>query len=237
MNFHLKIWRQRDRALLPANWKTTRRRTSLPARRFWRCSTSSTKASSRSDVEPIAHDSDCREGICGTCSLTINGVPHGNFKAGIATCQLHMRTFRTARRSTSSRSARRRSHRARPDRGPFRVGPHHPGGRLRERAHGQRARRQRAPVPKQNADLAMDAAACIGCGACAAACPNASAMLFASRKRCRSFHCCRRARPNAANAPSPWSSRWTTKASATAPTSTIARPCARRKSARRSSRG
>lgn len=132
--------------------------------------------------EPIAFDHDCREGICGSCGLVINGIPHGP-QHGAATCQLHMRHFRTGDeiwiepwraqafpvlkdlivdRSPLDRIIQR-------------------GGYISART-GSVPDANGIPVPKENADSAMDAAACIGCGACVAACPNASAMLFVAAK-------------------------------------------------------
>ena len=132
--------------------------------------------------EPIAFDHDCREGICGMCSLVINGIPHGPNRA-TTTCQLHMRYFKDGEtiaiepyRATPfpvikdlvvNRSAFDRIQQA--------------GGFITARA-GSAPDANSVPIPKTNADLAMDAAACIGCGACVAACPNASAMLFVGAK-------------------------------------------------------
>ena len=135
----------------------------------------------RGDV-PIAFDNDCREGICGMCSLMINGVAHGPMK-GTAVCQLHMRTFKDGetiyiepwrarafpviKDLTVDRSALDRIIQA----GGFITAP--TGGAQDANA---------ILVPKESVDQAMDAAACIGCGACVAACPNASASLFAAAK-------------------------------------------------------
>jgi succinate dehydrogenase / fumarate reductase iron-sulfur subunit len=132
--------------------------------------------------EPIAFAHDCREGICGTCSCTINGKPHGPGK-GVATCQVYMRSFRDGDVITvepfraaafpvvkdliTDRSAFDRIQQA--------------GGFITVRA-GSAPDANAIPVPKGDADLAMDAATCIGCGACVAACKNASAMLFVAAK-------------------------------------------------------
>jgi succinate dehydrogenase / fumarate reductase, iron-sulfur subunit len=132
--------------------------------------------------EPIAFDHDCREGICGMCSMVINGVPHGGHK-GTTTCQLHMRHFKDGdeifvepwrarafpiqKDLVVDRSALDRIIAA----GGF-VGVN-TGGTPDANA---------MPIPKPEADLAFDAATCIGCGACVAACKNASAMLFVSAK-------------------------------------------------------
>jgi succinate dehydrogenase / fumarate reductase iron-sulfur subunit len=131
---------------------------------------------------PIAFDHDCREGICGMCSLMINGVAHGPMK-GTATCQLHMRTFRDGdtiyiepwrarafpviKDLTVDRSALDRIIQA--------------GGFISAPTGGAQDGNS-ILIGKENVDQAMDAAACIGCGACVAACPNASASLFTAAK-------------------------------------------------------
>lgn len=132
--------------------------------------------------DPVAFDHDCREGICGMCSLFINGRPHGPDSA-VTTCQLHMRKFKDGETVTIE------PWRAKPfpvikdlmvDRSAFdeiiQV-----GGFVNV-ATGGVPDANAIPIKKENADLAMDAAACIGCGACVAACKNASAMLFVSAK-------------------------------------------------------
>ncbi len=132
--------------------------------------------------DPIAFDHDCREGICGMCSMVINGRPHGPQKNTTA-CQLHMRQFNDGDEITIEpwrakafpvikdlavdRSAFDRIIQA--------------GGYISV-ATGNAPDGNAIPVPKQDSDRAFDAAACIGCGACVAACPNASAMLFTSAK-------------------------------------------------------
>ena len=132
--------------------------------------------------EPIAFDHDCREGICGMCSLVINGVPHGP-RRGTTTCQLHMRSFREGdviriepfrasafpvlRDLVVDRTSLDRIIQA----GGFVTSP-----------TGSAPDGNAIAVAKPSAELAMDAAQCIGCGACVAACPNASAMLFTSAK-------------------------------------------------------
>jgi len=132
--------------------------------------------------EPVAFDHDCREGICGTCSLVINGKPHGPHR-GVATCQTYMRSFKEGDTIIVE---------------PFRARPFpvvkdliinrqafdkimHAGGFISVRTGGA-CDANALPVPKEAADAAMDAAACIGCGACVAACKNASAMLFVAAK-------------------------------------------------------
>lgn len=133
-------------------------------------------------MEPVAFDHDCREGICGMCSMTINGIAHGPQRATTA-CQLHMRHFRDGQTITIE------PFRAKPfpvmkdlvvDRSPFdRI--IQSGGFITGRTGGA-VDANAMPIPKITSDYAMDAAACIGCGACVAACPNASAMLFTAAK-------------------------------------------------------
>jgi succinate dehydrogenase / fumarate reductase iron-sulfur subunit len=132
--------------------------------------------------DPIAFDHDCREGICGTCGMVINGVAHGPLGA-TTTCQLHMRHFRDGQVITIE------PWRARPfpvikdlvvDRSAFdRI--IQAGGYISV-VTGGTPDGNAIPIPKPDADLSMDAAACIGCGACVAACKNASAMLFVAAK-------------------------------------------------------
>ena len=135
-----------------------------------------------SDEEPIAFDHDCREGICGTCSLYINGQPHGPDR-GTTTCQLHMRrfqsgdtivvepwrakAFKVVKDLVVDRSAFDRIIQA--------------GGFISVNT-GCTVDANTIAIPKPNSDSAFDSAACIGCGACVAACKNASAMLFVSAK-------------------------------------------------------
>jgi succinate dehydrogenase / fumarate reductase, iron-sulfur subunit len=132
--------------------------------------------------EPIAFDHDCREGICGMCSMVVNGNPHGHLK-GTTTCQLHMHNFKSGdeiviepwrasafpvvKDLVVDRTAFDRIMQA--------------GGFVSINTGGA-PDANALPIPKVKADLAMDAAACIGCGACVAACKNASAMLFVSAK-------------------------------------------------------
>ncbi len=182
MNFHLKIWRQRD-AKSPGELKDYEAPNIPASASFLEMLDIVNEALVMRNEEPIAHDSDCREGICGTCSLTINGVPHGNCKEGIATCQLHMRKFQDGETIYVEPFRAQAFPIVRDlivDRSSFdRV--IQAGGYVSVRT-GSAPDANALPVPKFNADLAMDAAACIGCGACVAACPNASAMLFAGAK-------------------------------------------------------
>ncbi len=131
---------------------------------------------------PITFDHDCREGICGTCSLMINGVPHGPEKA-TATCQLHMRKFTTGQTITIEpwrATAFPLIKDLMVDRSAFdRI--IESGGYITVAAGGA-PDGNLIPIPKPVADASMDAAACIGCGACVAACPNGAANLFTSAK-------------------------------------------------------
>ena len=132
--------------------------------------------------EPIAFDHDCREGICGACGVVIDGVPHGPV-SGTTTCQLHMRTFKDGDELTIE---------------PWRAGAFpvvrdlivdrsafdriiQAGGYISLRT-GSAPEANSLPVAKIDSDSAFDAATCIGCGACVAACPNASAALFTAAK-------------------------------------------------------
>jgi succinate dehydrogenase / fumarate reductase iron-sulfur subunit len=133
--------------------------------------------------DPVAFDHDCREGICGMCSMFINGEAHGPNR-GVTTCQLHMRSFKDGDtiyiepwRSEGfpvikdlmvDRSAFDRIIQA--------------GGFVSVNTSGRTLDANAIPIPKEDADKAFDAATCIGCGACAATCPNGSAMLFVSAK-------------------------------------------------------
>jgi len=132
--------------------------------------------------DPVAFDHDCREGICGMCALMINGVPHGPQRA-TTTCQLHMRTFRDGDTITIEPWRARAFPVIRDlvvDRTPFdRIIA--AGGFVSVRT-GSAQEANTTLVPKPSSDRAMDAAACIGCGACVAACPNGSAILFTAAK-------------------------------------------------------
>jgi len=133
--------------------------------------------------EPVAFDHDCREGICGMCSLYINGEAHGPDR-GITTCQLHMRMFKDGDTITIE---------------PFRAAAfpvikdlvvdrtsfdriQHAGGYISVNTSGNTQDANAIPISKHAADEAMDAATCIGCGACVATCKNSSAMLFVGAK-------------------------------------------------------
>jgi succinate dehydrogenase / fumarate reductase iron-sulfur subunit len=133
--------------------------------------------------DPVSFDHDCREGICGSCSMFINGEAHGPVK-GTTTCQLHMRSFKDGdtifiepfrakafpviKDLVVDRSAFDRIQQS--------------GGFISVNTSGNTQDANATPIPKHDADLAMDAAACIGCGACVATCKNSSAMLFTGAK-------------------------------------------------------
>jgi len=130
--------------------------------------------------EPIHFDHDCREGICGQCSLTVNGIPHSK-ERGITACQLHMRKFKSGDTIWIEPFRAKAFPLLRDlmvDRSDRIIAA---GGFIDVRT-GSAQDANNLPVAKTRADAAMDAAACIGCGACVAACKNASAMLFTSAK-------------------------------------------------------
>ncbi len=181
MNFTLHVWRQKN-AQDKGRMVTYDARDISPDMSFLEMLDAINQELIEKGEEPIAFDSDCREGICGSCCLMINGIPHGP-ERGVATCQTYMRVFQDGQeiyiepwRARAfplvkdlivDRSALDRIIQA--------------GGFVSVNTGG-------APdgnallVPKTDAELAMDAAACISCGACVAACKNASAMLFTAAK-------------------------------------------------------
>ncbi|MEP6603868.1 MAG: succinate dehydrogenase/fumarate reductase iron-sulfur subunit [Spartobacteria bacterium] len=181
MNFKLRVWRQKDRQS-PGQLAEYNANDISPNASFLEMLDIVNEQLVTRGEQPIAFDSDCREGICGTCSLTVNGEAHGPDHPG-AVCELYMRKFRDGEtilvepfRARSfpivkdlvvDRSALDRIVQA--------------GGFISARA-GSAPEANSVSIPKHDVDLAMEAAACIGCGACAAACPNASAMLFTSAK-------------------------------------------------------
>jgi succinate dehydrogenase / fumarate reductase iron-sulfur subunit len=138
--------------------------------------------------EPVAFDSDCREGICGMCGLVIDGVPHGPSQ-GTTTCQLHMRSFHDGQTITIEpwrASAFPVIRDLVVDRTPLdRI--IQAGGYI-SAPTGSAPEANALPVSKADAEAAFDAASCIGCGACVAACPNGSAMLFTAAKAAHLAH-------------------------------------------------
>jgi succinate dehydrogenase / fumarate reductase iron-sulfur subunit len=180
MNLKLKVWRQKSRnsqgSLVDVDANGIPEEAS-----FLEMLDIVNEQLTKKGEEPIAFDHDCREGICGTCSLTINGIPHGPSET--TTCQLYMRKFKDGETIFIEPFRARAFPVIRDlcvDRAAFdRI--QQAGGFITART-GSAADGNAIPVPKENADLAMEAAACIGCGACVAACPNGSAMLFVGAK-------------------------------------------------------
>ncbi len=181
MQLTLRVWRQRNRGDA-GRMVTYEARDISPDMSFLEMLDVVNETLIERGEDPIAFDSDCREGICGMCSLMINGVAHGP-DSGTATCQLHMRRFKSGdtitiepwrakafpviKDLTTDRSAFDRVIQA--------------GGFVSVNTGGA-PDANAVPIPKSEADLAMDAASCIGCGACVASCKNASAMLFVAAK-------------------------------------------------------
>lgn len=181
MNLTLKVWRQKH-AGTPGQFEVYPARNLIPDMSFLEMIDVVNEDLIAAGKDPIAFDSDCREGICGTCSLVINGVPHGGHR-GTTACQLHLRHFQDGQTITVE---------------PWRAKPFpvlkdlvvdrmafdriiQAGGFVSVNTGGA-PDANALPIPKPDAEKSMDAAACIGCGACVAACKNASAMLFVAAK-------------------------------------------------------
>lgn len=181
MKFTLKVWRQPN-SDAAGRFETYEAKDIIPEMSFLEMLDVVNEELLADGFEAIDFDSDCREGICGTCCLTINGIPHGGHE-GTTTCQLHMRSFSDGETITIE---------------PFRASAFpvmkdlvvdrdafdriiQAGGFVSVRTGGT-PDANAIPIPKPDADRAMDAAACIGCGACVAACKNSSAMLFTAAK-------------------------------------------------------
>ena len=187
MNITLKIWRQKNRDA-QGGLESYAVKDVSPDMSFLEMLDILNEQLQNEQKEPVAFDHDCREGICGMCSLVINGVPHGPDVA-TTTCQLHMRKFKDGDIITIE------PWRAKPfpvirdlvtDRSAFdRI---QAKGGFVSIGTGHAPDANAIPVPKLMADLAMDAAQCIGCGACVAACKNASAMLFVGAKVAQYAH-------------------------------------------------
>jgi len=181
MRLHLHVWRQAS-LQAPGRFERYEVPDASPNMSFLELLDDINETIAARGQEPIAFDHDCREGICGSCGVVINGRPHGPQRATTA-CQLHVRQFQDGQEIwvepwrarafpvlkdlVVDRSALDRVIQA--------------GGFISART-GSAPEANATPVPKRDADRAMDAAACIGCGACVAACPNASAMLFVAAK-------------------------------------------------------
>jgi len=181
MNLTVKVWRQKD-TQSRGSFESVKLSGVSPDMSFLEMLDVMNEQLIKEGKEAFAFDHDCREGICGMCSLVINGMPHGPDSL-VTTCQLHMRKFRDGdtiviepwrsaafpviRDCAVDRSAFDRIIQA---------------GGFVSISTGNAPPANTLPVPKADADRAFDAAACIGCGACVAACKNASAMLFVSAK-------------------------------------------------------
>jgi succinate dehydrogenase / fumarate reductase iron-sulfur subunit len=182
MNLTLKIWRQKN-SKAKGLVETYKLSDVSPDSSFLEMLDVLNEGLVNKGVEPVAFDHDCREGICGMCSLYINGEAHGPDRR-VTTCQLHMRMFKDGQTITIEpfrsagfpvvkdlvvdRSAFDRIQQA--------------GGYVSVNTSGNTQDANAIPIPKVDADKAFDAATCIGCGACVATCKNASAMLFVSAK-------------------------------------------------------
>jgi succinate dehydrogenase / fumarate reductase iron-sulfur subunit len=181
MNLTLHVWRQKDKAS-QGQFVTYQAKNVSPDSSFLEMLDVVNEEIAAKGEEPIAFDHDCREGICGMCGMVINGRPHGP-RVRTTTCQLHMRSFKDGDevwlepwRADAFPVLRDLV----VDRGAFdRIIA---AGGFISAPIGAAPDANSLPVPKEDADLAMDAAACIGCGACVAACPNAAAMLFTAAK-------------------------------------------------------
>jgi succinate dehydrogenase / fumarate reductase iron-sulfur subunit len=181
MNLTLKVWRQKNDSS-EGQFATYRATAVMEDMSFLEMLDVVNEGLLERGEEPIAFDSDCREGICGMCSLVINGIPHGGHR-GTATCQLHMRHFKDGQTITIE---------------PWRAKAFPivkdlvvnrdsfdriiAAGGFISASTGGAPDGNAIPIAKDDQEKAMDAAACIGCGACVAACKNASAMLFVSAK-------------------------------------------------------
>jgi succinate dehydrogenase / fumarate reductase, iron-sulfur subunit len=181
MKLHLNVWRQKT-ASSPGKFVRYEANDVNDHMSFLEMLDVVNEELSAKGEEPIAFDHDCREGICGACGVVIDGVPHGPSR-GTTTCQLHMRSFKDGQELTIE---------------PWRAGAFpvvrdlvvdrsafdriiQAGGYISVRA-GAAPEANSLPVAKVDSDSAFDAATCIGCGACVAACPNASAALFTAAK-------------------------------------------------------
>ena len=181
MNLTLIVWRQQD-ARTPGRFVTYEANDISPDMSFLELLDVVNERLMEKGGDPIAFDHDCREGICGTCGVVVNGRPHGPRERTTA-CQLHMRSFADGDVLTIE-PWRAKAFPILRDLIVDRSGLDRviAAGGFISAPIGSAPDANAIPVRKVNADLAMDAAACIGCGACVAACPNASAMLFTAAK-------------------------------------------------------
>jgi len=181
MTLHLKIWRQKDNKDKGEMVDYTLEKVS-PESSFLEMLDQLNEKLVEQSMDPVAFDHDCREGICGMCSLMINGQAHGPEKE-TTTCQLHMRSFKDGD-TVVIEPWRARAFPVHKDLVVDRTAFDQiieAGGYVSVNT-GNAQDANSILIPKENADLAMDAASCIGCGACVASCKNASAMLFVSAK-------------------------------------------------------
>jgi succinate dehydrogenase / fumarate reductase iron-sulfur subunit len=182
MNLTLKVWRQAN-ADATGSIETYSIENISPDMSFLEMMDVHNEELIAKGIDPVAFDHDCREGICGMCSMYINGEAHGPDRL-VTTCQLHMRKFKDGDTITIE---------------PFRANAfpvvkdlavdrsafdriQHAGGFVSVNTSGNTQDANAIPIDKHDADKAFDAATCIGCGACVASCKNASAMLFVSAK-------------------------------------------------------
>lgn len=181
MKLHLKVWRQAG-ADTPGQFQTYTVDHAVPDMSFLELLDVLNEQLIHQGAEPIEFDHDCREGICGSCGVMINGQAHGG-QAQTATCQLYLRHFQDGDAITVE-PWRAAAFPVIKDLVVDRAGLDRitmAGGYISVKT-GAAPEANALPIPKANADLAFDYAACIGCGACVAACPNASASLFAGAK-------------------------------------------------------
>ena len=182
MNLTLKVWRQAN-AKAKGNMENYSIADVSPDMSFLEMMDVLNEQLTVKGIDPVAFDHDCREGICGSCSMFINGEAHGPDRL-VTTCQLHMRKFKNGDtiyiepfRANSFPVIKDLV----VDRSSFdRI--QHAGGYISVNTSGNTQDANSIPIEKKNADKAFDAATCIGCGACVATCKNSSAMLFVSAK-------------------------------------------------------
>lgn len=187
MNLELVVWRQKD-AASEGRFETYAVEDITPDMSFLEMLDVANEQLANAGIDPIEFDYDCREGICGSCSLVIDGHPHGRLQ-GTTTCQTYMRHFEDGQRIVIE---------------PWRAAAFPvirdlvvdrnaldriiaEGGFISMKS-GSAPDANATPVPKEEAEIAFEAAQCIGCGACVAACPNSSAMLFVAAKAAHLAH-------------------------------------------------